>query len=289
MITVFTPTYNRLKLLPRLFDSLLKQTCFDFEWVVVDDGSTDETEEYFKNLLKKEYSFKITYVKQENGGKHRAINKGVSLASGEAFIILDSDDYLIETAIEKIINWFESLDDSHKFAGVSGDKGYSLNKCVGKTQKSEYIDATNLQRRRYGLLADKAEIYFTSVLKKYPFPEFENENFLTEEVVWNAIASDGYYIRWFNEIIYICDYLDDGLTKNGLDKYEKNPKGTLYWAKQMLTLKQSGFKSKIKAIDRYSSVVNKKYKKREIAKQLDINLLYLLFALFIARVKKLVK
>lgn len=289
MITIFTPTYNRRNLLPRLFDSLSKQTCFDFEWIIVDDGSTDGTEEYFKELLKNKYDFKITYIKQPNGGKHRAINKGVGLANGEAFIIVDSDDYLIESAVGKIKNWLTTLDDTHKFAGVSGLRGYSLDKSIGNKLNNEFIDATNLERRRKGLLGDKAEVYFTSVLKKYPFPEFENENFLSEEVVWNAIASDGYYIRWFNEIIYICDYLDGGLTKNGNEKYIKNPLGVLYWAKQMLALKESGFVNKLKAVDRYNTAVNKKYKKREIAKQLDINLLYLLFALFVAKVKRLVK
>lgn len=90
---------------------------------------------------------------------------------------------------------------------------------------SKYVDATNLERGKYGLLQDKAEIYKTSILKKYPFPEFENENFLTEGIVWNKIAQAGYKIRWFRSVIYICKYLEDGLTRYGYRRSMDNPKG----------------------------------------------------------------
>ena len=93
-ITVFTPTYNRCYIIGALYESLKKQTFQDFEWIVVDDGSTDDTEAFFAEILKEEHFFDISYVKVENGGKHRAINQGLSMAKGELFFIVDSDDYV---------------------------------------------------------------------------------------------------------------------------------------------------------------------------------------------------
>ena len=93
-------------------------------------------------------------------------------------------------------------------------KGYSKDSVVGQRSEATYIDAKNSERRKYNLLGDKAEVYFTEVLKNHPFPEIPGENFISEEIAWNAIARDGYYLRWFNEVIYICNYLEGGLTKD---------------------------------------------------------------------------
>jgi glycosyltransferase involved in cell wall biosynthesis len=142
-ITIFTPTYNRRQLIERLYQSLLSQTQKNFEWLVIDDGSTDNTENYFTDLLAKQQPFPIRYIKQENGGKHRAINKGVQNANGELFFIVDSDDYLTENAIEKINQWVATLDNSHKWAGISGLKGYSKDSVVGQRNEAIYVDAKN--------------------------------------------------------------------------------------------------------------------------------------------------
>lgn len=234
-VTVFTPTYNRAYIIHNLYRSLQRQTDKNFEWIVIDDGSSDDTEMLFQKWTTEKNEFSIIYYKIENGGKHRAINKAVYMASAEAFFIVDSDDYLVDNAVEKIIKWFEPIYHICEYAGVSGLKGYEREKPVGGwgTFIGEYVDATNLERIQYGLLKDKAEVYKTSVLKKYPFPEFEGENFLTEGIVWNQIAMDGYKIRWFKEVIYICDYLEDGLTKCGYKRYILNPKGYMAYLNLM--------------------------------------------------------
>jgi len=252
--TIFTPTYNRRELIDNLYHSLLAQTDKNFEWLVVDDGSTDDTETYFSDLLSKPQPFPIRYIKQENGGKHRAINKGIQNANGELFFIVDSDDYLTENAIEKINQWTTSLDSSHKWAGISGLKGFSKDSIVGQHNEYPYVDAKNNERRKCNLLGDKAEIYFTDVLKKYPFPEIPGENFISEEIVWNAIARDGFYIRWFNEIIYICDYLDGGLTKDN-SKDKNNPQGRLLWAKGQLKTFPNSWRDRFLAIGTYRHAV----------------------------------
>ena len=193
LITIFTPTYNRRQLIERLYQSLLSQTAKNFEWIVVDDGSTDNTEKYFSELLSKSQPFPIRYIKQPNGGKHRAINHGVQLANGELFFTVDSDDYLTKDAVEKVIKWAKSLDNSHKWAGVAGLRGdYNLNIIGERNNLSYYIDAKNTERRQNNLQGDKPEIYFTEILKKFPFPEIPGENFISEEIVSNKLARNGY-------------------------------------------------------------------------------------------------
>lgn len=274
MITVFTPTYNRGYLIEKLYLSLLEQTDKNFEWVVVDDGSTDDTEAFFKAIQEKDNPFEISYIKQPNGGKHRAINRGVQLARGELFFIVDSDDYLTENAIEKIELWEKSLPATKKWAGVSGARGYSENQPIGGIGKGSYVDAKNTQRGKCNLLGDKAEAYYTELLRQYPFPEFDGENFITEEVVWNAIASDGYYLRWYPDIIYICEYLDDGLTKSGNSKNINNPQGVLYWAKQQLKVFPHNIKKKLKAVHVYYESVREKKTIEAISSDLGVSKIY---------------
>lgn len=269
-ITIFTPSYNRRQLIERLYQSLLTQNEKNFEWLVVDDGSTDDTEKYFTHLLSKQQPFHIRYIKQKNGGKHRAINNGVQNASGELFFIVDSDDYLTENAIKKINQWVTTLDSTHKWAGIAGLKGFSKNKIVGQHNSTLYIDAKNSERRKYNLLGDKAEVYFTDVLKQHPFPEIPGENFISEEIVWNTIARDGYYLRWFNEIIYICDYLEGGLTRDNA-KDKKNPQGRLLWAKGQLKTFPNSWRDRFLAIGIYRHAVSETKSISQTAKELDVS------------------
>ena len=122
--SICTPTYNRKNLLENLYRSLLAQTDNDFEWIVIDDGSEDDTEEYMQKILKENNKFEIRYYKQKNGGKHRAVNKGIEIAKGQVFAIVDSDDVLIENAVEKIKKGFSEIKEvNKKFAGVAFQRG----------------------------------------------------------------------------------------------------------------------------------------------------------------------
>ena len=273
LVTVFTPTFNRRQLIERLYQSLLEQTVTNFEWLVVDDGSSDGTEAFFSDLISKQQPFLIRYLKQENGGKHRAINRGVQNANGELFFTVDSDDYLTKDAVEKIIKWKNSLDTTHKWAGVAGLRGYDSKNVVGeRNNTADYIDAKNTERRLYHLLGDKPEIYFTDVLKEYPFPEFPNENFIPEEVVSNKLARNGYYMRWFNDIIYIGDYLQNGLTSDN-NKHADNPKGCLLWAKGQITSFPDDWRNRFLAMGIYHGAVKKKQNLFKTASDLSVNVL----------------
>ena len=125
-ITVFTPTYNRAYIIEELYRSLQRQTYSNFEWVVVDDGSTDNTQSIFKQWEKENNVFPIRYVYQENGGKCRAINRGLQLAEGELFFTVDSDDYLTDDALEKIVTWESALTKDVKYCGFAGNHGKKL-------------------------------------------------------------------------------------------------------------------------------------------------------------------
>lgn len=224
-LTVFTPTYNRAYIIENLYRSLQRQTCHDFEWLVVDDGSSDNTQELFRAWQQKENPFPIRYVYQENGGKHRAINRGLDLAEGELFFIVDSDDYLTDDAVEWIVSFVAKLPEGIKFAGICGIRADWDGNDLGKSFCGEYIDCTSLERSHHGIEGDKAEVFYTHILRKYPFPEFENEKFITEAVVWDRIAADGYMLRFANKVIYVAKYRDDGLSAQGLELYYRNPQG----------------------------------------------------------------
>lgn len=276
-ITVFTPSYNRGYIIEKLYHSLQRQSFTDFEWIVVDDGSTDHTEELFAKICEDQNSFPIRYVKSENGGKHRAINTGVAMAEGELFVIVDSDDYITDDALRIIDEMERSIPQEQKgsFAGVCGQRGYNLDDPIGRTFEGDILDITTLERSKHKVFGDKAEAYYTDIMKKYPFPTFEGENFLTECVVWDKIAADGLKMRFFNKIIIICNYLPDGLTAQGNDLFIKNPKG---WG---LSIYQDGIFGKVNKLAtwdaylQYFYIMRGKIPFREIAKNLYISPLIL--------------
>lgn len=270
MITIMTPTYNRAYILPEVYESLKKQTCFDFEWIIVDDGSSDDTENLVGSWLKEETPFSILYEKQPNGGKHRAVNRGVQMAKYDYFLILDSDDQLTKNAVELIHSWIDQIKDLEGFAGVAGLRG-SETAALGGTPKAPYIDATNLERAKYGLMGDKAEIYKTEIMRKYPFPEFEGENFLRENAVWDHMAMDGWKLRWFSQVIYLCEYIADGLTQNtNAATYAKNFEGFTYCTKLFLQTR-----SGMQVLNKLGEFCNvAKYKglsSKEISKRLEVS------------------
>lgn len=261
-LTIFTPTYNRANLLPNLYQSLKNQKNKNFEWIIIDDESSDETDDVIEKLQKSEKNFEIRYYKQKHGGKHRAINKALDLAKGEYFFIVDSDDQLLDNAIETVLLWIATTfkqknSTEYKLAGVAGLR-IGNNGIIGdkmNIKENDWIDCLNFDRAQNGLLGDKAEIYVTKILRNNKFPEFEGEYFLTEAVMWNKIASLGYAVRWYNTPIYKCEYLEGGLTKSGaneLNGYFQNYKGFTYYVRQ--SIENTYLKNNIHLIINYIKV-----------------------------------
>ena len=286
-ITVFTPTYNRGYLLDKLYESLLKQTNTDFEWLIIDDGSNDNTSNIINKFID-DNKIRIRCFYQENGGKHRAINKGLDIAEGELFFIVDSDDTLIPTAIELVLEKYKSVENCPEFAGISFNRGYSEKKIVGKTFSLEFKDCTNLERGRNNILGDKSEIYRTEILRNIKFPEIEGENFMSEIVLWNEVARQGYKLRWYNEIIYICNYLEDGLTVNRDNIYLRNPIAHKMMVNELLQI-DFPIKSKINTIYNYYKLWREKKSFVEISKDININKFILVGSIVIGIVKSKIR
>lgn len=288
-ITVFTSTFNRIDKLTVLYKSLLNVNFKDFEWIIIDDGSTDDTQRVVNEWLQRKTPFNITYVKKENGGKHRAINLGVQMAKGDLFYIVDSDDWLPPEALSRIDYFEKSINPEIKsnFAGVCGLRGTDSHTPIGTTfDTGVFVDITYLQRKEYKISGDKAEVFYTKVLKQYNFPEFVNENFLTEAYIWNEIALDGLKMRYFNEIIYIGNYLNDGLTKNYWDVYKRNPQGYGLFINQLVKLKQIRFYSKWEAYSLFYKLNKNAISKRQIIEYLKCSSISLNSSLFLYRIFK---
>lgn len=244
ILTIFTPTYNRAHTLPRLFESLQRQTRKDFEWLVVDDGSSDETSALFDKWKQLDNGFIIRYLKVENGGKNRAINIGIRQAKGRYFMILDSDDMFTDDSVEFICEKMPEVEDDKSFIGISGKKAdYISGRPVGVEDDSYseegYTDCNNLERRKFGLQRDMAEVFFTNKIRQYEFKVWAGEKFMPEEVVWNQMALDGYKLRWYNKITYLCEYQQGGLSDSSWRLLRDNPMGYAMMFDQRLLIDRS--------------------------------------------------
>lgn len=230
MLTIITPTFNRSGHLSNLFGSLCQQNNTNFIWLIVDDGSTDNTK-ILVDSWKKAAPFSIKYLYKENGGKHTALNLGISMIDSELAFIVDSDDYLTENAIETIFEFHEKYKDrieSDKLCGYSFLRADSNGKVnTGEFPVDEVIDTYRQQRINNNLLGDKAEVYYTKILKQFPFEVFEGEKFMPEDAVWLKMSGP-YNMVHANRVIYICDYLEGGLTKTGRKMKIYSPYGMMY-------------------------------------------------------------
>ncbi|HNV36715.1 MAG TPA: glycosyltransferase family A protein, partial [Rectinema sp.] len=233
-ITVLTATWNRASTLPRLKASLEAQTYSNFEWLVVDDGSTDETIGLIEQW-QLDSTLAIILLRRQNGGKHRSVNDGMRAANGRWIFIVDSDDRLPNRAIENITIHLPSIEAIPNVAGLSGLKADFSGHIIGESFPAEikFCDAISLTYR-YGIRADKADVYKKEVLASFPFPEFEGERFLTEAVIWYRIANAGYALLLTNEVLYECEYRGDGLSAHSLELRIANPIGTLLFYKEIV-------------------------------------------------------
>lgn len=223
-ICVFTPTYNRSGYLRRIFDCLTKQSFDDFEWLIIDDGSTDDTKEVvesFSNIA----SFPIRYYFQENGGKQRAINLAVDLCDCPIFFGLDSDDWLVENALEVVAHYFKSIMNDDDIAGIIALRGSAVDSPLG-TWMPRGLSEVNVWDLyyEYGFKGDAAQIYKTNLLKRYPYPVVEGEKFISEGIVTYAIAQH-YKMSLVNQVLVLGTYLEGGLTDNSYSLIRQNPLG----------------------------------------------------------------
>lgn len=228
MITIYTPAFNRASTLPRVFNSLLEQSCYDFEWLLINDGSTDNTEDVIKKFNTDK--FLITIINKENGGLPSVMNLAPQIAKGDFILRLDSDDYLDKLAIETIVKYIPEIKKDSNICGMVFLTKFDNGKVVGyhpfpQKQISNFYD----YRYIHGAIGDRAEVIKTSILKQYSLPIIKGEKFCPEGVLWLNIAKK-YNALYINTPIYIREYNDDSITAAGSLTSIKNPIGTFLYS-----------------------------------------------------------
>ena len=249
-VAILTPTYNRASTLGKLYESLVKQSCQEFVWFLVDDGSKDDTEILIEEW-KQQNKIEIRYIKKTNGGKHTALNVGISQIEEELTFIVDSDDYLTENAVETIVRYadkYQGIKEEKKLCGfcfLRHDSHGRVN--VAYFDRDEFIGNYVDTRINNGLGGDKAEVFYTRILQQYPFMEYPGEKFMPEDAVWIAM-SQKFDMVHANEGIYICDYLEGGLTKTGRAMKIYSPRGMMLRSELFVNDPRVNRKTKIKML-----------------------------------------
>ncbi|MBE6052184.1 MAG: glycosyltransferase family 2 protein [Clostridium sp.] len=249
-ITVFTPTFNRAHILKRCYNSLCNQSYKKFIWLVVDDGSFDETKELIEKWTKDEV-IRIKYIYQENAGKQMAVNKAVLNCDTKYFAFLDSDDFYKSTTIEKMMNIFKEIEDDNLIAGIMARRGDSENKVVGSTNlpNSIIIEHYWYLINKFNYYGDTCRAYRTEVLREFLYP-YTGEKFIPENVMFDKIDKK-YKLYIINEIFSISEYKQDGYTIKNKKILKENPKGYYLSLSEQMTSKYS-IKTIIKSVISYT-------------------------------------
>jgi glycosyltransferase involved in cell wall biosynthesis len=233
--TVFTPTFNRAHTLGRVYDSLKAQTMSDFEWLVVDDGSTDETRELVERWAG-EAAFPVRYFHQRNSGKHVAENVAVREARGQFIATVDSDDWYVPDALETFLSAWQSIAESERdgFAGVVGLCSDAQGALVGTPFPTDVFDTTyTALAMRHDVAGDKAGCGRTDVVREFPFPVVPGESLILEFLVYNRMAQR-YRIRCVNRVIKVVEYQASGLSAMRATDYRRNPRtAKLFFLEQL--------------------------------------------------------
>lgn len=223
-LTIFTPAYNRAHTIGRTYESLKRQTCKDFEWLIVDDGSTDNTVEIVKPWID-EADFKIRYIRQENQGMHGAHNTAYDNITTELNTCIDSDDWMPDDAVEKIVKFWHSLPQKDRRAGIVGLDIKENGELIGTKFRATGIHTTYCGFMASDVCGDKKLVYRTDVINKYPkYPLFVGERYVGLAYKYMLIDRD-YELITLNEPLVIVEYQDDGSSMNMYNQYWKNPIG----------------------------------------------------------------
>ncbi|MEZ7915736.1 MAG: glycosyltransferase family 2 protein [Polaribacter sp.] len=224
-ITVFTPTYNRAYCLHQVYESLIRQSNQNFCWLIVDDGSNDNTKELVR-CWNKDGKIEIIYIFQENQGMHGAHNTAYANIETELNICIDSDDFLPNNAIALILEKWEAVKEDDSIAGIVGLDADKNRNIIGTAIPKELKRCTlSGLYQNHGVKGDKKLVYRTDIVKKYPpYPIFKGERFVPLDYLYLLIDQD-YHLAPLNEVLIIVDYQLDGSTLNIFKQYRKNPRG----------------------------------------------------------------
>lgn len=263
LITIFTPAYNRAYTIHRCYESLKRQTCKDFEWMVIDDGSTDNTRELIEKWITETNEFPIRYIYQENQGMHGAHNTAYENINTELNVCIDSDDYMPNDAVEKIKETWEKIKDNEKISGIAGLDAYKNGDIIGDEFPIELKQSTLFDFfYNKGITGDKKLVYRTELTKKYPYPVYESEKYVGLAYKYYKLDEE-YELALINEVLCIVEYMEDGSSLNMFNQYIKNPKGWCFYRIENLKLSKGSLKYKFTQCIHYisSSILakNKKF------------------------------
>ena len=236
MLTVFTPTYNRAHTLVRTYESLCRQTCKNFEWLIIDDGSTDNTAELVKSWVQ-EGKISIRYIFQENQGMHGAHNTAYKNINTELNTCVDSDDYMLDDAVEKICAFWKKYG-SEKYAGIVSLDQTVDGMIIGTCFPSDLKETTLYGFYERGGKGDKKLVYRTEVINQYPeYPIFEGERYVGLAYKYMLI-DQSYKLLILNEPLVIVEYQSDGSSQNMYRQYWMNPRGFAFFRKNEMLVTQ---------------------------------------------------
>ena len=252
-LTIFTPTYNRAYCLHLGYEALCRQTCKDFLWLIIDDGSTDNTRQLVEGWIK-EAKVDIIYHYQDNQGMHGAHNTAYDLINTELNTCIDSDDYMPDDAVEKIVSFWKE-NGSDRYAGIVGLDVTFDDKVIGTklpdNRKSTRLDMFYSEGGR----GDKKLVYRTEVIKQYPkYPVFEGEKYLSLGYVYQLIDQD-YELLILNEPICKVEYRADGSSMNMFRQYIRNPRSFAFLRKSAMQLAPTRKRRFIECIHYVSSSI----------------------------------
>ena len=250
--TVFTPSYNRAHLLPRVYESLEKQTFRDFEWLIVDDGSKDNTAAVVKELQAKA-SFPVRYVVKPNGGKPTAVNRGAQEAQGRLIAILDSDDWYVPETLERFLHHWNAIPKERQagFVGVTGLCCFPSGEMLGTRFPQDIFDSDAIDLRyKHQVTGEKSGMLRTDILRQYPYPE-DLGKYVSESLVWNRIAKN-YKTRFINEVLTVKEFQAGGITRDGRFIQARDTRASLLNAKELIGLgNRLPWKPRLKAYANY--------------------------------------
>ncbi|MDY3002440.1 MAG: glycosyltransferase family A protein [Romboutsia timonensis] len=256
-LTVFTPAYNRAYTLHKCYESLQKQTSKDFTWLIIDDGSTDNTKELVDSWIS-ENKIEIRYKYQENQGMHGAHNTAYELIDTELNVCIDSDDYMPEDAVENIVSFWKE-NKREDLAGIAGLDIYESGEIIGdklpeNIKESTYWDIYH----KYKVKGDKKLVYRSDLTRKYPYPVFEGEKYVGLGYKY-AKLDDNYKLLFLNKPLCVVEYMEDGSSRNMLRQYRNNPRGFSFIRIEDMKNPRADLKFKFKSCVHYvsSSLISK--------------------------------
>ncbi len=272
-LTVFTPTYNRIKTLARTYESLKSQTCKDFIWLIIDDGSTDDTKDVVNSWQSFDNGFKIEYIYKENGGMHTAHNVAYENITTELNVCIDSDDTMPADAVEKINEIWNSIKEKD-YAGIIGlDADMNTKKIIGTDFSENLIETTLGDYYCSGGSGDKKLVYRTCIINSVPpYPVFDGEKYVGLKYKYTLI-DQRYKLYPTNTVLCNVEYQDDGSSKNMWRQYINNPNGFAFLRKTEMVYSPSLKRRIIECIHYCSSSIiakNKNYIKESPKKVLTV-------------------